>query len=206
VIVSSGGTIYGKAQNLPVPETHPTNPISPYGITKLAIEKYAMMFHEVKGLPVVCVRPSNAFGEGQKPFIGQGFVATAIVSILKKQKVILFGETGTIRDYIHVTDVANGIVAALEQGNPGMCYNLGSGFGRSNRAILDAILPFADLAKLQVQTEILPPRRFDVPANVLDCKKLIHETGWKINIPFEEGIRRTWSWFYNEDRQLELTP
>src|SRR5208283_5085757 len=72
VLVSSGGTVYGKAASLPIVETHPTNPISPYGITKLAIEKYAVMYHNHTGLPVVVLRPGNAFGEGQRPFTGQG--------------------------------------------------------------------------------------------------------------------------------------
>ena len=59
VFVSSGGTVYGKGGNAPIQEDHPTNPISPYGISKLTAEKYAKMFYEIKSLPVVCVRPAN---------------------------------------------------------------------------------------------------------------------------------------------------
>ncbi|NTW89230.1 MAG: NAD-dependent epimerase/dehydratase family protein, partial [Desulfobulbaceae bacterium] len=133
VFVSSGGTVYGKPQYLPISEDHPTHPISPYGITKLATENYAYMFHELAGLPVVTVRPGNAYGEGQKPFVGQGFVSTAIVSILQEKEITLFGESGTIRDYVHVSDVAAGIHAALDKGMPGSCYNIGTGSGLSNR-------------------------------------------------------------------------
>lgn len=60
VMVSSGGVIYGHTDKVPIDEEHPTNPISPYGITKLAVEKYACMFHTTRDLPVVCVRPANA--------------------------------------------------------------------------------------------------------------------------------------------------
>ena len=195
VLVSSGGTVYGKANEVPIKEDHPTNPISPYGITKLACEKYANMFYNLRGLPVVCVRPGNAYGERQKPFTGQGFIATAIASILKEKEIILYGETGTIRDYIYVTDVAEGIIAAMNYGILGSCYNIGSGVGRSNKDILDIIHPYAVSAGLEPRVKILPLRQFDVSINVLDSTKLTKATGWKKNISFEEGIEKVWTWF-----------
>jgi UDP-glucose 4-epimerase len=198
VIVSSGGTVYGNTRKVPISESHPTDPTSPYGITKLAIEKYAMMYHHLKKLPVVCVRPSNAFGERQKPFVGQGFIATAIANIFKKQEVVIFGETGTVRDYIYVSDIANGIIAALEKGTPGLCYNIGSGIGRTNREVLDAIVPLAFSMGLEVMTRVLPVRMFDVPSNVLDCTKIREETGWAPLVSFDSGIKKTWDWFCNK--------
>ncbi len=200
VIVSSGGTVYGKAHKMPIPEDHPTNPISPYGITKLAVEKYAMMFNVLKGLPVVCVRPSNAYGEGQVPFTGQGFIATAIKSILNRQEIILFGETGSVRDYIHVTDVVKGIVAALESSTSSSCYNIGSGVGKTNKEVLDTIYPFAKSAGYELRLKTMPFRQFDVPINILDKSKLTKETGWIDTVPFEIGIERTWNWFYHKNK------
>ncbi len=201
VVVSSGGTVYGPAQDVPILETHPTNPISPYGVTKLAIEKYGLMFMKLKGLPVVIVRPANAFGEQQKPFAGQGFVATAMASILRRKELVLYGDPGTIRDYIHVTDVATGIVAALELGSPGAFYNIGSGEGRSNKDILSAIYPLAQASGIEPKVSILPSRRFDVEANVLDSGKLKQETGWVTAVPFNIGIERTWNWFLRAIQQ-----
>ena len=197
VLVSSGGTVYGKSPELPILESHATNPISPYGITKLAIEKYALMYHEIAALPVVCVRPGNAYGDGQRPFLGQGFVATAMASLLQGREIILFGESGTIRDYVHVDDIAQGIIAALEHGTPGSCYNIGSGVGKSNRDVLNAIFPHARAAGLEPHVRTEPLRPFDVPANVLDCSKLKNETAWRPMVAFEEGIKRTWEWFLN---------
>lgn len=194
IFVSSGGTVYGKTSILPIEENHLQNPISPYGITKLAIEKYALMFNELRDLPVICVRPANAYGEGQKPFSGQGFVATAMASILNNREVIIFGENGTIRDYIYVTDVASGIVAALEHGVPGSCYNISSGVGRSNLEILDAIILLAKSAGLSPKFKNMPSRRYDVPYNVLNSSKLINESGWKNVVPFEVGMEKTWNW------------
>jgi UDP-glucose 4-epimerase len=121
VLVSSGGVIYGLTDKVPIDERHATNPISPYGITKLAAENYARMFCAIHELPVVVVRPGNAYGETQKPFVGQGFIATAIASILTQQELYLYGESGTIRDYIHVEDIAAGIVGALVHGTQVEC-------------------------------------------------------------------------------------
>jgi len=195
LLVSSGGVIYGHTNKTPIDEEQATNPISPYGITKLAVEKYARMFHATQGLPIVCVRPGNAYGETQKPFSGQGFIATAIVSILRGLALNLYGEAGTIRDYIHVEDVAGGIVAALLKGRPGGVYNIGSGEGRSNRDVLNALQTLVKAEGLEIKLNTLPLRKFDVPINVLDSSKLYRETGWKAQIPFDEGIQRTWDWF-----------
>jgi len=197
VLVSSGGTVYGRAQNQPLKEDHPTNPISPYGITKLAIEKYAFMYNELQSLPVVCVRPGNAYGGRQKPYSGQGFVATSIASILQRQVINLFGPAGTIRDYIHVKDIASGILHALQDGKIGACYNIGSGIGRSNKDILDALHPIATSEGFEVRVSILPPRKFDVPVNILDSTKIKKETGWEAKVDFEEGILSTWEWYFN---------
>ena len=192
VLVSSGGTVYGNARSLPIGEDHPTSPISPYGITKLTIEKYAGMFHQVADLPVVIARPGNAYGEGQRAFVGQGFIATAVHSIIRGETIRTFGTQGTIRDYVHVSDIASGILAVLEHGEPGNAYNIGTGVGRSNLDVLRALEPLAEHAGLPIRNEFLPARRFDVAANVLDSSKLNAASGWQSKVDFATGLERTW--------------
>jgi UDP-glucose 4-epimerase len=194
VYVSSGGTVYGHAQRTPITEDHPTNPVSPYGITKLAIEKYGHMFHVTKGLPIVIVRPSNAYGEGQLPFRGQGFISTAIASCLRGNAVQVYGEEGTVRDYVHAQDIARGIFAALEHGVVGELYNIGTGVGTTNMAILDMIRPMLAEAGVRVGVERLPPRSFDVKVNVLSSDKLNKASGWRPEIDLFVGARRTCEW------------
>jgi UDP-glucose 4-epimerase len=193
VFVSSGGTVYGVAQTLPIREDHPTNPISPYGITKLTLEKYISMFVVLKGLPAVIVRPGNAYGEHQLAFTGQGFVATAIRSIRSRQDVKIFGANGTIRDYIHVEDIARGIIAVLEFGEAGGVYNIGTGIGLNNFDVLNTIKPFAESHGYPIHVDIFPARGFDVPINILDCTKLKTASSWTPIIDFREGIKSTWN-------------
>ena len=195
VWISSGGTVYGRTSAAPICEDHSTLPLSPYGITKLALEKYAHMYFDMYQLPVVCVRPANAYGEGQLAYAPQGFIATAIASILDQRELFLYGEHGTIRDYLHVTDMAAGIVAALETGVPGEVYNLGSGQGLTNRQVLELITPWATAASRTPTVRVLPVRPFDVPANVLDCSKLRAISGWQPQLSMADGLARTWAWY-----------
>jgi UDP-glucose 4-epimerase len=192
VYISSGGTVYGTARYLPIDESHPTQPISPYGITKLTIEKYAGMFANSAGLPVVILRPGNAYGETQQAFTGQGFIATAIQSILLDRKVDVFGPQGTVRDYLHVSDIAQAVLAALDTGMPGEIYNVGSGVGRNNLDILATIQPLSEPTGHKIDVNFLPARRFDVPANILDSQKFNNLTGWSPKVKFMDGIRRVW--------------
>ena len=194
VFVSSGGTVYGEAGTLPIREDHPTKPISPYGVTKLTLESYAHLYAVTHGLKFVCVRPANAFGPGQKPFIGQGFIANAMTSMMHRHPVTVFGQRGTVRDYIYVGDLADGIVSALEKGRFSEIYNLGSGVGRSNMDVIEAIVPLMEGLADEIHIEHLPGRAFDVRANILDSGKLHKDTGWRPGTPFGEGLLRTREW------------
>jgi len=194
VYVSSGGTVYGQATQVPIREDHPTNPVSPYGITKLAIEKYGLMFHATKGLPLIVVRPSNAYGEGQVPFRGQGFVATAIAASLRSESIKIFGPEGATRDYIHVDDVAGGIVAALLHADIGDVYNVGTGIGSTNVDIVNELRPMLAALGHEMDVEVLPARAFDVKVNVLDANKLFAASGWRPTVTLNAGLRRTVEW------------
>lgn len=193
LLVSSGGTVYGVASSLPIGEDHPTNPISPYGITKLTLEKYARMFWVASGLPIVVVRPANAYGEEQRVAGGQGFIAAAMHAIACREEFGVYGPEGTVRDYVHVSDIASGIVAALSHGEVGGTYNIGSGKGRNNLEVLSEIERFASRDGFKLLVKTLPPRTFDVPANVLDSRRLQAVSGWQPRVDFPAGIERVWN-------------
>ena len=192
LLVSSGGTVYGSARSLPITEDHPTIPLSPYGITKLTIDRYAMMFHRTMDMPVVIARPANAYGENQRARSGQGFIAAAIDAVLCGRNVDVYGEEGTIRDYIHVSDIASGILSILNDGVAGEAYNIGTGLGTSNLALLSILESTAAESGHAVHVNKLPARRFDVDANVLDCRKLKELSNWSPKISLHEGVKKMW--------------
>ena len=195
LIVSSGGTVYGPTNHLPIREDYPTCPVSPYGITKLTTDRYAMMFHRNNGLPIVIARPANAYGEDQRAGTGQGFIAAAIAAILAGREIEIYGEEGTIRDYIHVRDVAAGIISILENGRDGEVYNLGTGVGTSNTEIVGMLEKLAKNDGLPVRTKVLPLRRFDVEANILDSSKLRNLCNWTPTVEVEQGVSSMWKAF-----------
>lgn len=197
ILISSGGTVYGEATLLPIREDHPTNPISPYGVTKLTLEKYAQLYAVTHGLKVICVRPANAYGIGQRPYAGQGFVSTAMASSLGGQPIKIFGQQGTVRDYIYVSDLAAGIVSALEHGHISETYNLGSGLARSNLDVIHSMAPLMQEIGCNINVEHFPERIFDVRANVLNSTKLQEHTGWKPEVEFLDGLTRTRDWLRN---------
>jgi UDP-glucose 4-epimerase len=197
ILISSGGTVYGEAVKLPICEDHPTKPISPYGVTKLTLENYARLYAVTHGLKFVCVRPANAYGVGQRPFIGQGFISTAIASAMRGLPINIFGQDGTVRDYIYVSDLASGIMGALEHGHMSETYNVGTGVGLSNKGVIQILSPLMKQMGFETIVEHLPERAFDVKANVLDSTKLQMHTGWKPRIGIEEGLTLTSEWIRN---------
>lgn len=201
LLMSSGGSIYGKTHNSPVAENFQTDPISSYGISKLALEKYALTYHRQFDLPVIIVRPSNAYGYGQQPHMGQGFIATAIADILNDSPITIFGNPGTNRDYIHVSDVASGIMAAMTSGKAGEIYNIGTGIGRNNIQVIESLKPLASNRGKEIQIKLAPGRPTDPPYNILDATKLTECSAWRPMISFKDGLVDAWD--YVEHHRLK---
>jgi UDP-glucose 4-epimerase len=186
VLVSSGGTIYGNVSVGLIDETVATNPISPYGISKLVAEKFALFYHQNFGLKAVILRPSNPYGKEQVGKRVQGFIGAAISSLLAGTPVTVFGQQGTIRDYIFNDDLAKGIIGCLTYGKSAEVYNIGTGVGMSNLDVLQAIETVFEKRFTNVIYE--PARPFDVNRNVLDASKLKNLSGWKPELDIYAGL------------------
>lgn len=193
--VSSGGTVYGPTEaDVPISENHPTDPISPYGITKLAIEKYCRMYAQLFGIPVVIARPSNPYGSGQVPYRGQGFIATAAANILQGKEISVFGSHGTVRDYLYIEDLCAAMKVLLDvESAPGVIFNIGSGIGMNNLEVLHAVARAAGCLMSDVKLNFLPARHFDVAYNVLDSRRL-EALGWRRATTLEQGLPTTIEW------------
>ncbi|CAG9177772.1 NAD-dependent epimerase/dehydratase family protein [Cupriavidus respiraculi] len=191
VFLSSGGTIYGPPQFLPITEDHPLEPNCSYGVGKMAIEKYLQLFHTQHGLEYAVVRLSNPFGAGQPLDRAQGAVSVFLDRILRKVPIEIWGDGSVVRDYIYISDAVDGIVAAARyEGGRGI-YNIGSGVGHSlNEVIAEIERVSGEKATVVYQ----PARVFDVPINVLSIARAQQELGFAPRVPFREGIRKTLEW------------
>jgi UDP-glucose 4-epimerase len=190
VFLSSGGAVYGIPRSTPVAEDHPTDPISSYGITKLAVEKYLRLYQHLHGLDYVAIRAANPFGPGQRPNAEQGAVGVFAWRILRGEELVVWGDGGVVRDYFHVRDLARLCVAALASSATGV-FNAGSGTGRSINEVI-AAMETRFGAKARVRYE--PGRTLDVPRIVLDISAARHTFGWEPRIGFSEGLDETRAW------------
>ena len=186
LLVSSGGTVYGNTAERLVTESHPTNPISPYGISKLMMEKYAFFFHRNFDLPAVVARPSNPFGLHQIGERPQGFLGNAISCLRQERPVTVYGDQGTVRDYIYIDDLAQGLVDCLWHGSPGEAYNIGTGVGMDNLQALALIESIFSTRFVDIRKQAARP--FDVNFNVLDPSKVQQLNGWKPNSDVSSGL------------------
>lgn len=185
VFVSSGGTVYGVPRKLPIDETHATDPICSYGITKLAIEKYLHLFHVLHGLDYCVLRVSNPYGPGQRAGRGQGAIGTFIDRILNDQSIDIWGDGEVVRDYVHVADVAQAMVRAAIYTGEDRVFNIGSGQGHSLNAILSHL---ERISGHPLQVNRGPQRDFDVPVNVLAVDRARVQLGWTAETGLEEGL------------------
>ncbi|WP_454752350.1 NAD-dependent epimerase/dehydratase family protein [Cupriavidus necator] len=196
LFVSSGGTVYGNPDTQqPIPEGAPLRPISVYGTSKSMIEKVLGLYVAQRGLKAMVVRPANAYGPGQVPFQGQGLIPTVMASAVQGKPVAIYGDGTAVRDYVHVSDIAQGIVSVILRGRSGEAYNIGTGRGVSiNSLIQDFIRPVAASDGFDIDLQYVESRGVDVSYSVLDGAKVQSDCGFVARMQLEEGIAQTWEW------------
>ena len=193
IFVSSGGTIYGDQGRSRISEDSRKEPISPYGITKLACENYVGMYRRVD-VPTLVVRPSNIYGPGQLPFRGQGLVATAFGMALDGRPLTLFGDGSQLRDYLFIDDFCASLYAAVTRGEVGQAYNLGSGTATTAADLVAMIGAITARDGFPLTVDRADQRPFDVDANLLDVSKLRDQLGVAATVTLAEGLERSWRW------------
>jgi UDP-glucose 4-epimerase len=188
LFLSSGGTVYGRPETVPVPETHRLAPTCSYGIVKVAIESYLELHARTAGLRPVVIRASNPYGPLQGNVGVQGIVGTFMQRLRDGRPIEIWGDGSVVRDYVFVTDLVGLCIAALESERTGV-YNGGSGVGTA----------VSDIARLVQQVtgreaEILyrSGRQLDVPVSVLDSTRARSDFGWVAKTQLADGIARTW--------------
>lgn len=191
VFISSGGTVYGVPQYLPVDEKHPTEPVVSYGITKLAIEKYLKLYSDLHGIKHVVLRVSNPYGERQRLETAQGAVAAFLHKALSGKPIEVWGDGTVTRDYVYIGDVADAFVKAVAYEGDKSIFNISSGHGM---CLNDLIEQVEAVVGRKVERTYKPGRPFDVPVSIL-CNELARrELDWVPQVSMSEGLARTAHW------------
>lgn len=188
IFISSGGTVYGPTDQVPIPETHSTNPINAYGVSKLACEKYLRLYNG-RGtdipLSTISLRVANPYGPRQNTRKAQGALTTFAFQAVQGERIQIWGDGSVERDFIHVRDVARAIELAGRSDVSGTEINIGSGKGTS----LNDLLTMIERALGRpVPRDYRPARSFDVPRNFLDIAKAKRELDWTPEIGLQGGI------------------
>lgn len=184
VYLSSGGTVYGKPNFLPVAESHPLNPICSYGVIKLAIENYIYMFKELYGLQPIVIRPSNPYGPRQSHSGVQGALTTFLMNNVLDKKTYIWGDGETRRGYIYIKDLAEFCRLAVESDVEGT-FNVCSGVSTS---LNELVVLIDGITGMKSKVEYKPKRDFDVKDIVLDISQAQSKFGWVPKYTVEAGI------------------
>ncbi|MGQ9561032.1 MAG: NAD-dependent epimerase/dehydratase family protein [Candidatus Oleimicrobiaceae bacterium] len=191
IFASTGGAVYGEQSTFPADEEHPTWPACPYGITKLACEKYIHFYGATYGMRYCILRYANVYGPRQNPFGEAGVVAIFTSRFLTRREAVIHGDGLQTRDYVYVGDVVRANLLALRaSGND--YFNIGTGIETDVNTIF---------AKLNALCGAHQPEIHDAPKegeqrrSVLSIAKARTVLGWEPEVGLDEGLARTVGWF-----------
>lgn len=191
IFASSGGTIYGVPEYLPLDELHSTDPICSYGISKLTIEKYLRIFTLNSEIDAVALRISNPYGPHHNIKNKQGLINTICYNISNDQPLTIWGDGRVVRDYIYIDDLGDALVSALNETGKFLLANISSGVGLSVNAIIQKVLSISG-ANPNIQYQAA--RLFDIQECFLSNNRAKEILKWSPKIEIDEGIRRTFEW------------
>jgi len=195
LFASTGGAIYGEQEVHPAPEDHPTRPMSPYGVAKLAVERYLDFYCQEYGLAATCLRYANVYGERQNPHGEAGVVAIFSRRLLAGEPVTINGDGLQTRDYVHVSDVVRANLAAA--GRPGFhIYNVGTGLETS---VVELYRLLAAAVGSQHAPQHGPAKSGEQRRSSVDPDRGRDELGLPEALPLAEGISRTVDWFRRQE-------
>jgi len=204
ILASSGGTVYAEAAALPIEETAPKLPASPYGVAKLASEHYLAMFARLYGIEAVALRYSNVYGPRQNPRGEAGVVAIFARTLLGGQPLVVYGDGEQTRDMVYVADVATASIAASQCSPPplndidGCAFNIGTGVETSVNRLARLVSEVAGRAS---EIRHAPERLGEIRRNALTPDKAARDLGWRPATSLIEGLRSTVEWLAQRETQ-----
>lgn len=201
IFASSGGTIYGIPQYVPIDEAHETKPICSYGIQKLAIEHYMRLYHSLYGIDMTALRLSNVYGPRQNTARAQGVIGAYCSRVAHGEALDMWGDGTVVRDFMYIADVVEAIKMVMRHAPGFQVFNLGTGIGTSLNDLIDHLRVVSPVA---FTVRHLPGRAVDVSVNILDCTKFQQAFPWKARYSLMEGLRPTLDWFMTQRPQQGL--
>ncbi len=193
IYASSGGACYGNPVYFPCDEKHPTDPISPYGASKLAAEKYIQIYHENYGINYVILRYANVYGPRQDPLGEAGVIAIFLNRIMNGENPVIFGDGTQARDYAHVYDVVKANMLALNKKMNNDKFNVGTGIETSVNELIGII---SGLMDMEIIAENAEERKGEVQRIYLDNSK-IKEMGFEPEYGLKSGMGNVLEWMNN---------
>ena len=191
LFASTGGAIYGEQDVFPADEDHALRPVSPYGVSKLAVERYLFFYQQTYGLNVTCLRYANVYGERQNPHGEAGVVAIFLNKLLAGDTPVINGDGEQTRDYVHVSDVVAANLAAV--GRQGFeVFNVGTGIETSVVGLYDAVTHSVGIDRAALHG---PAKSGEQRRSVIDPKRLRSELGVAEPLSLAAGFERTSTWF-----------
>jgi UDP-glucose 4-epimerase len=191
IFASSGGAVYGEQERFPADESHATNPCSPYGIAKLAVEKYLYYYKDVYGIRYIGLRYANVYGPRQNPQGEAGVVAIFGSRMLEGTSLTINGDGTQTRDYVFVDDVVAANMAVLNYGTSAV-FNVGTGIETDVNTLFHLL---NSLTGGKAREQHGPAKKGEQQRSVLDTSRLSSLFGWKPGVQLEEGLKRTVEFF-----------
>lgn len=193
MFASTGGAVYGEQSYFPADENHPTQPRSPYGISKLAVEKYLYFYNAEYGLNYTILRYANIYGPRQNPFGEAGVVAIFSTKLLKGEQPIINGSGEQTRDYVFVGDVVKANLQTLND-SANDIYNVGTGIETNVNQLFHKLNSIIKAGKEEKHGPAAPGEQM---RSVITSEKLFKKFGWKPSTTLDEGLKLTVDFFRN---------
>jgi len=185
VVFASSAAVYGRPSSVPISETDPTEPLSPYGLQKLAADRYVRMYADLYDMETVALRYFNVYGRGQRGGDYAGVITAFLNRIRESAPPVVHGDGSQTRDFVHVSDIVRANLLAATTDATGEAYNVGTGTSVTIHELAERLVSLSDTG---LSVEFGPERTGDIQDSEADISKARAELGYDPQVDLTEGL------------------